>query len=67
MHDAQSIAAHSYVAQRWMMNARQSSHRFPSEAQAQAALIYNYVPTFTGNDPNDSFPEQQIYEFNVST
>jgi hypothetical protein len=66
VHDAQSIAAHSYVAQRWMMNARQSAHRFPTEAIAEQTLIYNYQPTYTGNDPSASFPDRQVYEFDFT-
>lgn len=55
-HNAQAIAAHSYVAQRWMMQARQSMHKFPSAEAELASLIYSYQPTYTGNDPTDSFP-----------
>jgi gamma-glutamyl hydrolase len=63
-HDVTSIAAASYVSQRWMIQARLSSHRFPSEDVAASTLIYNYTPTYDGMSLTDTYPDQLIYEFN---
>lgn len=62
-HTAESIAAHSYVAQRWMMLARQSKQRYATMEEETANLIYQFPVTFNGNNPRDSYPSQQIYKF----
>lgn len=59
-HTAQSVAVHSYVAQRWMMLARQSSHRFPTPEAEAAALIFRYLPTYSGSNAGSM---SQTYRF----
>lgn len=63
-HTAESIAAHSYVAQRWMMLARQSKQRYPSMEEEVRHLVYQFTPVFNGNNTQDSYPSQQVYRFN---
>jgi gamma-glutamyl hydrolase len=58
----QAVASSAYLSQRLAMQARESTHAFPDPASEAAALIYNYIPTFTGDGPG-SYPEQQTYEF----
>lgn len=62
-HTAESIAAHSYVAQRWVMLARQSKQRYDSEKEEVRHLIYQFTPTYNGNNTKDSYPSQQVYKF----
>jgi gamma-glutamyl hydrolase len=33
-----------------LLAARKNSHQFPSPEEEEAALIYNYVTTYTGKD-----------------
>ncbi|XP_052861337.1 gamma-glutamyl hydrolase A-like isoform X1 [Anopheles cruzii] len=47
-HTANAVRASQYFADFFIGESRRSDHRFPSEAQLERNVIYNYQPTFTG-------------------
>lgn len=55
-HTANAILVQQYFANFFVNEARKNSNQFPSPAEEQATLIYNYAPTYTGK--NDSAFEQ---------
>ncbi|XP_069702026.1 gamma-glutamyl hydrolase A-like [Periplaneta americana] len=55
-HTANAILTEQYFANFFVNEARKSNHSFPTEDLEEAALIYNYLPTYTGR--NDSTFEQ---------
>lgn len=62
-----SMVAVQYLANFFVNEARKNHHRFASPAEEKAALIYNYQPTYTGDDTSENFPDQQTYFFNVKS
>jgi gamma-glutamyl hydrolase len=48
VHSAAAVRASQYLAQQFVDATRASSHAFASPEAEQAALIYNWNPTFTG-------------------
>jgi len=63
LHTSESVMATQYLANYFVNEARKSNHQFSSVAEEQNHLIYKYTPTYTGNDPKQHFPDQQIYYF----
>ncbi|KDR20013.1 Gamma-glutamyl hydrolase [Zootermopsis nevadensis] len=55
-HTANAILVQQYFANFFVKEARKNHHQFPSQDDEEAALIYNYQPTYTGK--NDSTFEQ---------
>ncbi|KAH3744570.1 peptidase C26 family protein [Pelomyxa schiedti] len=62
-HSYLASKAMNYVAQAFASQVRNSRHFFASQDYEQSVLIYNYSPVFTGDDPYQSYPDQQIYMF----
>jgi len=58
-HSADAIAAMQYVADFFVSEARKSTHQFAMPER----LIYMFNPTFTGTDPNQHYPDEQVYYF----
>jgi len=60
-HSPDAIRAMQYFASYFVNQARQSMHKFPSQAEEDAAVIYNYHKTYTGKiDPGF----EECYMFN---
>lgn len=59
-HVPNAVKAAFYFAEFFVSEARKNTHRFESEAEEAAALIYHFHPVYTGNI--SSF--QQSYIFN---
>jgi len=62
-HTPDAIYSMQYLSDFFVNQARRSQHSFPGKEAEDAALIYNYAPTFTGNDPSQHYPDRQIYYF----
>jgi hypothetical protein len=60
------MVAVQYLVNFFVQEARKSQHRFATPAAEKAALIYQYHPTYTGDDTSESFPDQQTYFFNLA-
>ncbi|XP_077980799.1 gamma-glutamyl hydrolase-like [Glandiceps talaboti] len=48
-HSKDAVTISLYMANFMVNEARQSHHTFPNKAEEDAALIYNYVPVYTGD------------------
>ena len=59
-HEPMAIKVTQYMSNFFVNEARYSTHKFESEKEERAALIYNYNPIFTGNVSNF----EQCYVFN---
>uniref|UniRef100_A0A4W4DVG0 folate gamma-glutamyl hydrolase n=2 Tax=Electrophorus electricus TaxID=8005 RepID=A0A4W4DVG0_ELEEL len=59
-HSAPAVKTTFYMAHFFVNEARKSLHRFSSKEEEQKALIYNYVPKYSGMKS----PFEQIYIFN---
>ena len=46
-HDAHAILAMQYMQNFFISEARKSNHKYPTEAEENAALIYNFQPVYT--------------------
>jgi hypothetical protein len=49
------------VANFFVSETRKNANTFPTPEDESLALIYNYVPTYTGND--GPFPDEETYFF----
>ena len=58
-HSSDAILASQYMGNFFVNQARRSLHAFPDEAQEDAALIYNYIPTKT----TGSFVQEYYFHF----
>jgi gamma-glutamyl hydrolase len=58
-HSHDAILASQYMANFFVDQARLSSHKFPTETEEDAALIYNYMPTKT----TGSFMQEYFFHF----
>jgi gamma-glutamyl hydrolase len=61
-----AIRAMQYIADFFVTEVRNNHHKFPTVQEETAALIYNYAPTYTGDDTSDDTPDQQTYYFNLT-
>jgi len=60
----EAIAAMQYVANFFVTEARKNGHKFPTVEDEKEALIFNYVPAWTGYYP-DPYPDELTYYFLV--
>ena len=58
-HSKDAILASQYMGNFFVDQARRSSHRFPSEPEEDAALIYNYPASKT----TGSFMQEYFFHF----
>jgi gamma-glutamyl hydrolase len=58
-HSPEAVKIAQYTSNFFVSQARQSSHKFPSAAAEEAALIYNYAPAKT----TGSFVEEYFFHF----
>ena len=60
-HHSIAIKFSQYVSNFFVQEARYSKHKFLSEEEEKAALIYNYSPTYSGKEDHAIF--EQVYIF----
>jgi len=65
-HSQTAVRASQYFGEFFINECRKNFHQFNNTIEEANALIYNYIPTFTGNEPPDTIPDQQTYFFNWS-
>jgi len=63
LHTSDGVMATQYLTNYFVNEVRKNNHQFASKDEEEKYLIYNYSPTYTGNDPHQHFPDQQIYYF----
>ncbi|KAH3744231.1 Gamma-glutamyl hydrolase A [Pelomyxa schiedti] len=60
VHSAHAVMAIAYVAQRFAVEVRLNDHHFATEEEETEALIYNYTPTYDGEEKKTyRFPQYQ--------
>jgi len=63
-HTKEAVHVGSYFTQFFMEIARQSTHRFPSRADEEKHLIYNYSPFYAGEEATKwNWGSTQVYLF----
>lgn len=60
-----AIEGMQYLSNFFVSETKKNTHSFRSPEAETKSLIYNYKPTYTGNDPSDT-PDQQTYYFPLS-
>eukprot|EP01100_Stratorugosa_tubuloviscum_P014317 TRINITY_DN758_c3_g1_i1.p1 TRINITY_DN758_c3_g1~~TRINITY_DN758_c3_g1_i1.p1 ORF type:complete len:356 (-),score=109.74 TRINITY_DN758_c3_g1_i1:132-1199(-) len=60
-HSLPALRAMQYLANFFVEQTRYNAHKFEIDAIEQHLLISHSCPTFTGNDIDQQFPDQQIY------
>jgi len=58
-HSAEAVLIAQYVSNVFVQQARKSNHKFPTPAEEDAALIYNYAPAKT----TGSFVQSYFFHF----
>jgi len=61
-HSVEAMRAMQWVSNFFVQECRRSNHTFSAELE-KTLLIYNFTPTFTGDDPSQSYPDRQVYYF----
>jgi len=60
-----AIQSMQYLSDFFVLESRKNFHYCLSSCQS--ALIYNFQPTYTGQDTSDNTPDQQVYLFKNTT